>query len=161
MVLVPVTVNPPEPVVFNEIPLDVPLDEMLWKVSPLPPMVVAFTFSAVAAELLIELPVPCTVTVPPPVALKPVPLVVVMASPPLVKLMVAPVLEVRLTPVELPELILFVEPLKFTMAPPLLLPTVMPVPPPEELMFPVNATEPPVREVTLTAEPAVLVMAPL
>ena len=48
------------------------------------------------------LPVPVTLTVPPPVATKPVPLVASMSRPPPVKLMVAPVLSVRLTAVDVP-----------------------------------------------------------
>ena len=57
------------------------------------------------AELMV-LPVPCTVTVPPPVALKPTPDVVVMSRPlppdVALKLIVAPVLLARLTAVLAP-----------------------------------------------------------
>ncbi len=44
----PVTMKrPDEPVLFSTIPFDAPLAEMLWNVSPLAPMVVLATFSAV------------------------------------------------------------------------------------------------------------------
>ena len=75
---------------------------MLWNVSPLAPMVVLATFSAVPVVVAIVLTVPVTLTVPPPVAWNPPPLVASMSSPPPVKLMVAPVLLVRLTAVAVP-----------------------------------------------------------
>src|SRR5215471_8457185 len=102
----PVTVSPPlVPVLFRTMPLTgsvapvvlVP-EEMLWKVRPLAPIVVFATLSAVALTELIELPLPVTLIVPPPVALKPMPVVVEIASPPPLKLMVPPVLPVRLIP---------------------------------------------------------------
>jgi len=65
--------------------------------------------------------------VPPPVALKPTPVVVSMSSPPPVKLIVAPVLLLRVT-AALPELFkALLVPLKFTV-PPLQAETLMPVP---------------------------------
>ena len=70
-------------------------DEMLWNVRSAAPIVVLATLSAVPVVEVMVLPEPCTVTVPPPVALKPVPLVVVMSRPlppAALKLMVAPVL---------------------------------------------------------------------
>src|SRR5215469_11232444 len=102
----PVTVNPPlVPVLFKMMPLTgsvapvvlVP-EEMLWKVRPLAPIVVFATLSAVALTEAIELPVPVTLIVPPPVALKPMLLVVEIARLPPVKSMVPPVLPVRLIP---------------------------------------------------------------
>src|SRR5260370_36857636 len=63
-------------------------EEMLWKLRPLAPIVVFVTLSAVALTELIELPLPCTLIVPPPVALKPTPVVVLITSPPPVKLTV-------------------------------------------------------------------------
>ena len=65
-------------------------------------MFVLATFSAVPVVVAIVLTVPVTLTVPPPVATKPLPLVASMSSPPPVKLMVAPVLLVRLTAVDVP-----------------------------------------------------------
>jgi hypothetical protein len=56
--------------------------EMLWNVSPLAPMVVLATFSAVALVELMLLPEPVTFTIPPPVATKPLPVVVSMSRPP-------------------------------------------------------------------------------
>ena len=44
----PVTINAPAaPVVFSTMPFGAPFAEMLWNVSPLAPMVVLATFSAV------------------------------------------------------------------------------------------------------------------
>ncbi len=62
-------------------PFTAPLAEMLWNVTLLAPIVVLATLSAVPVPELMVLPVPCTVTVPPPVARKPVPEVVVMSRP--------------------------------------------------------------------------------
>ena len=92
-----------------------------------------FRFTAFAAVVVIVLPVPCTVTVPPPVALNPVPLVVLMASPPPVKLMVVPVLLVRLTAVLTPVFRLFDAPENVLVPPPQFC-TRIPVP--VEVMFP-------------------------
>ncbi|HEX9953298.1 MAG TPA: hypothetical protein VGB53_16120 [Rubricoccaceae bacterium] len=69
-----------------------PFAEMLRKVRPPAPINVFTTLSATPPAAVIVLafvPVP-TVTAPPPVALKPVPVVVVIASPPPVKLTAAP-----------------------------------------------------------------------
>src|SRR5688500_6124103 len=66
----PVTVNPPfDPVVFSTMPFVAPFEEMLRNVSPLAPMVVFDTFRAVPLVDVMVLPLPVTVTVPPPVAL--------------------------------------------------------------------------------------------
>ena len=54
------------------IPLTAPFDEILRKVKPLGPIVVALTLSAVPVVLMMVLVAPVIVTVPPPVALKPV-----------------------------------------------------------------------------------------
>ena len=54
-------------------PLTAPLAEMLWNVRSSAPMVVLATLSAVPVPDVMVLPAPCTVTVPPPVALKPMP----------------------------------------------------------------------------------------
>ena len=73
----PVIVSPPlDPVLLSTMPLTAPLAEMLWKVTSDAPMVVLAMLSAVPVPELMVLPAPCTVTVPPPVALKPVPVVV-------------------------------------------------------------------------------------
>src|SRR5262249_28728592 len=71
--------------------------EIHWNVSPLAPIVVFATFRAVPLVVLIVLPVPWTVTVPPPVTPIPAPVVVWTTNPPPVKLIVAPVLLVRVT----------------------------------------------------------------
>jgi hypothetical protein len=65
-------------------PLAAPSAAMLLKVRPFDPMVVLATFRAVpvvVSMVLAFVPV-CTVTVPPPVALKPAPLAVSSASAP-------------------------------------------------------------------------------
>ena len=77
---VPVTVNAPLPVVFRLIPLTGPLAEMLRNVSPLAPMVVLATLSAVPVVVVsVFTNAPAaglhgfsshTLTVPPPVAVK-------------------------------------------------------------------------------------------
>lgn len=71
-----VTSRPPEPVLFNTMPLAgsaaavlLPA-EMLSKMRLLAPMVVLSTLSAVAEVLSMVLCEPVTVTIPPPVALK-------------------------------------------------------------------------------------------
>src|SRR5438132_11833130 len=104
--------------------------EMLRNVSPPDPMVVFTTFSAVPVSAVIVLAFAPVVTpiVPPPVALKPTPLVVVICKPPPAKLIVAPVLLVTLTAVLEPVVNVFVPPLNVRV-PPVLLPSVMPVPP--------------------------------
>ena len=100
---VPVTVRPAlAPVPLRTMPFGAPLAEMLWNVIPLAPMVVLATFSAVPVVVAIVLAVPVTLTVPPPVAWNPPPLVASMSSPPPVKLIVAPVLSVRMTAVAVP-----------------------------------------------------------
>ena len=64
----PVTVRPPElPVLASMMPGLAPLDEMLWNVRPLEPMVVLST-SRRRGGVVSVLPVPVAVTVPPPVA---------------------------------------------------------------------------------------------
>ena len=75
--------SPPlDPVLLSTMPLrSAPLAEMLWNVTSAAPMVVLAMLSAVPVPELMVLPAPCTVTVPPPVALKPVPEVVVMSRP--------------------------------------------------------------------------------
>src|SRR5262245_18967563 len=80
-------------------PFMAPLAEMLLNVSPLAPMDVLATFSAVPVVELMVLFAPVTFTVPPPVALNPAPLVVVIARLPLLNVIVPPVLLVRLTAV--------------------------------------------------------------
>jgi hypothetical protein len=89
-----------------------------------------------------------TTTVPPPVALKPMPLVVVMSRPlpPALKLTVAPVLLVRLTPFPV-VLAIVVWPVKLiVLVPVLLLATRMPPPASApSVMLPEIATVPPVR----------------
>ncbi len=89
---------------------------MLRKVNPLAPMVVSVTLSAVPVVLLMVLgftPV-VTLTVPPPVALKPMPLVVSISSPTPLKLIVPPSLLSRLTAVSALVFNVLVPPLKFT-----------------------------------------------
>src|SRR5215468_259063 len=95
-------------------PLDAPLAEMLRNVTPLAPIVVLAMFTpvpVVVETVLLFAPV-VTATVPPPVAVKPVPLVVVIANPPLEKLIVAPELLVSVTAVLAPVLNDLVAPLK-------------------------------------------------
>ena len=125
----PVTVSPPAPVAFKMMPLAAPLDAMLRKVSPPAPMVVLTTLSAVPLvdAIVFGLAPVVTPIVPPPVALKPAPLVVVIASPPPVKLIVAPVLLLTFTAGFTPVLSVFVAPLK-AMVPLVLFCTRMPRP---------------------------------
>src|SRR6266478_5408705 len=93
VVVEPTTVRPPlVPVVLRTMPLVAPLAEILRNVRPEPPIVVLATFSAVPVVDVIVLAVPVTVTVPPPVAAKPAPLVVLTARLPLTKSNVVPVL---------------------------------------------------------------------
>ena len=132
VVPVPVTVRPPvEPVVFSTMPLAgsaaavlLPA-EMLRKFRSPAPMVVFATFSAMADVLLRVLPAPVTWIVPPPVAVKPVPVLLAITSPPLLKLMVAPALLLRLTAVLAPVL-RFLLGLSKAMVPPLEFCTRMP-----------------------------------
>src|SRR5437870_13479571 len=63
---------------------------MCWKFRPLAPMFVFATFSAVPVVEEIPLFDPVTLTVPPPVALKPAPEVVMMVRLPLLKVIVWP-----------------------------------------------------------------------
>lgn len=112
----PRILSPPKlgvvPVLFSTMPLVAPLDEMLRNSRLFVPMLVLTTFSAVPVVVLMVfgfVPV-VTVTVPPPVAVNPVPLVVSMSNPPPVKLMVAPVLVLRFTAVFAPVLSVFVPP---------------------------------------------------
>src|SRR4051812_6858716 len=68
---VPVTVSPPlDPVVLSTIPLGAPFADMLRNVSPLPPIVVFATLSAVPVVVASVLVAPVTFAVPPLVALK-------------------------------------------------------------------------------------------
>src|SRR5262249_42646084 len=94
-------------------PLDAPLAEMLRNVAPLAPIVVLtmFTPGPVVVEAVLLFAPVVTATVPPPVAVKPVPLVVVIAKPPLEKLIVAPALLVRETAVLAPVLKVLLAPL--------------------------------------------------
>src|SRR5205085_11471680 len=121
----PVTVRRPlEPVPFNTIPLAPPFAEMCSKVSPLAPMFVLDTFRAVPVVESIVLAEPVTLTVPPPVALKPAPLVVSMLRPPPLKVIVWPE-PVDENAVDAPVLSVFVEPLN-VVDPPALPDLVMP-----------------------------------
>ena len=98
---VPVTVSPPEdPVLERLIPSAAPLAEMLWKLSPLAPIVVAEMLRVVAVVVVRVLPVPVVVMVPPPVAVN-AGLVAVLAAILAVKLMVAPVFEASVMPLPL------------------------------------------------------------
>src|SRR4051794_7628100 len=134
----PVTVKAPAPVVSSVIPLFVPpVDEMLRKVNPVPPIVVFCTISGepdvVVSVLTIVVLFWVTLTVPPLVAVKAALAPVERTRPP-EKLMVPLSLLSRLTPV-----------------------------PPVLVTAPVNWTRPGVpvlRLVTSTARPAALVMVP-
>ena len=144
-------------------PLAEPLEEIESKFR-LPAVIPAVsTFSAVPVPVVIELPVPPTVTVP-FVALNPVPLVVSMSRPPFVN-------EMRCPPAGLP----FAAPTTAFDAPvlrtfdapenvvdPALLPlTTMPPPAsPESAMLPENVTPPPSRPVTSTDWPDPSLIAP-
>src|SRR5580765_7717438 len=100
---VPVTVRPPlVPVVLSTIPSAAPFDEMLLKFSPLAPIVVFATFSAVPVVVASVLFDPVTLTVPPPVALNAVFAPVEAMTPP-VRLIVAPVLLLRMIPLPVDE----------------------------------------------------------
>src|SRR5262245_33219326 len=128
VVPVPVTINPPlEPVVLSTMPLVAPLAEMSWNVTLLAPMLVLAMLRAVPVVEVMLLLEPMTLTVPPPVAEKPVPLVLSISSPPLLKLMVAPVLLESETAVDAPVFSVLVPPEK-SIVPPVLLLTVMPPP---------------------------------
>ncbi|MCG8404198.1 MAG: hypothetical protein MI923_03260 [Phycisphaerales bacterium] len=72
----PVTVNPPpvSPVLNREMPLMAPSQDTLWNVTPLVPMVVFAMLTPVPVAVLTVFAGPCTVIVPPAVALKPMPL---------------------------------------------------------------------------------------
>ena len=98
----PVTVSPAAaPVLLSTIPFAPPFAEMLRNVSPLAPIVVWVTLTAVPVVVAIVFAAPVTLTVPPLVAAGPGPVAVKPALPPVesvrppVKLMVAPVLLVR------------------------------------------------------------------
>ena len=84
----PVIVSPPKlPVLMSTIPFtgsappSLLPEETLWKSKALEPMVVPLTLSAVALGELMVLLLSCTVTVPPPLALNPVPVAVTMSRP--------------------------------------------------------------------------------
>ena len=65
----PVTVSPAVlPVLLSTIPFAPPFAEMLRNVTPLAPIVVLATFSAVPVVVVSVLSGPSTLTVPPPVA---------------------------------------------------------------------------------------------
>ena len=70
----PVIVSPPlAPVLLSTMPFDGAVGRDALEGHIAAPMVVLATLSAVPVPELMVLPVPCTVTVPPPVALKPMP----------------------------------------------------------------------------------------
>src|SRR5215471_7277764 len=107
---VPVTVRLPAPVALSAIPLAAPFDEMVRNVSPLVPIVVLATFSAVPVVVVSVLAtaVPVmhgfssqTLTVPPLVALNAVFAPVDRTRPP-EKVIVPLSLLSRLTPVPVP-----------------------------------------------------------
>ena len=87
-----------EPVLFSTMPLAAPFEETLRKVSPVAPMVVLATLSAVPVVVASVFAEPVTLTVPPPVALNAL-LAPALAVTPPVTLIVVPVLELRLMPV--------------------------------------------------------------
>ena len=93
----PVTVKLPAPVLFDTMPLVAPLAEMLRNVSPLAPIVVLATLSAVAVVVVMVLPLPVALIVPPPVAEKPAFVPVLIVSVPL-RLIVALVLPLSVIP---------------------------------------------------------------
>ena len=128
MVPTPVMVKPAvDPVVFNEIPFAALLEEIDWKTNPPAPIVELARLKAVAAELLMVLTAPVTITVAdPPVAIKPAPEVVVIANPPLEKLMVVPALFTRLTAGLEPVLRLLLVPENRMVPPPILPDTFIP-----------------------------------
>ena len=80
-------------------------------------MVVLETFNAVPVVDVIEFPVPVTLMVPPPVALKPVPEVTSISRPPLLKFAVVPALPVNDTAVFAPVFKVFVVPAKLILTP--------------------------------------------
>src|SRR5262245_11839252 len=135
---VPVTVRPPlvgpVPVPLSTMPLAgsgatvLFPDEMLWKVRPVDAMLVLVTLRAVAdvESIVLGLVPVVTVTVPPPVALKPAPLVVSMSRPPPLNVMVWPE-PVDEKAAEAPVLSVFVVPLN-VVEPPVLPDMVMPPP---------------------------------
>ncbi len=96
----PVTVKLPAPVPLSTMPFVEPFAAILLKVTPLPPMVVLVILTAVPVVVAIVLFAPVTLTVPPPVAEKPLPETPVMVM--LLKLKMPPVLLVRLTPLAAP-----------------------------------------------------------
>src|SRR5689334_19234748 len=150
----PVTTRLPlAPVVSKTIPLAAPFDEMLWNVSPLAPMFVLETVSAVPVVVSIVFAVPVTLTVPPPVALKPAPEVVSMLRPPLLKVIVCPE-PVDENAADAPVLSVFVVPLN-VVEPPVLPDIVMPPPASfVSLMWPESEIDPPVRPVMSAVFPA-------
>jgi hypothetical protein len=155
----PLNVPPLTPVRLIASAATVPVDCSVAKVAPLPPMIMPFQFRiwpvAVCTELL-----PVTLTVPPPVALKPMPDVVVIARPP-VKLNVAPVLLVRST--ALLTLVVSVTAPPKAIVPPELLVATMPGPPSLRVIVLAasKVTEPPPMPWMLTTLPPGLVMSTL
>src|SRR5216683_4836973 len=133
----PVTCRPPlAPVVSKMTPVallfDALPDEMLWKVMWLAPMLVLTMLRPVPEVLLIVFglaPV-VTLTVPPPVALKPVPAPVSMSRPPPLKVIVVPaLLPLIVTAVLAPVFSVLVVPLRVTAPLPVLFATRTPLPP--------------------------------
>ena len=157
----PVMTRPPlAPVLFSTTPLTAPLLLADWKVTLLAEIVVLAMLIAAPVVLVTELPLPCTLTVPPPAALKPVPVVVAIARPPLMKLMVAPVLEVNVTAADAPVLSALLAPLKLTL-PAFRLSTSTPVQVPVQLRLPLSVTVPPAAPLIWTSLPALaLVIVP-
>ena len=151
----PVTVSPPlVPVLFSTMPFAAPLAEMLWNVrSPLPMLVLTTLSAPPGPELMLLLCAPVgssTVTVPPPVASKPVPPAVVISRPVLAALVLlklsatfAP-LTSKFTPVALPVLS-ETEWVKVTVVLPVFEDTSIPPPlPPASVTAPLKVFVPPV-----------------
>src|SRR4051794_16791039 len=108
----PVTVRDAfAPVLFSRIPPPEPLDEIRWNVSGVAPTFVPETVSARPAPVSIVFPLPLTTTVPPPVALKPAPLVVEITSGPPLKV-IAGAVPVELNAAPAPVLSVLVAPEK-------------------------------------------------
>src|SRR5438270_4080563 len=144
---------PLAPVVLSTIPLAAPFAEMLLKFRPLAPIVVFATFRAVPVVESIVLAEPVTLTVPPPVALKPAPEVVSMFRPPLLNVIVWPE-PVDENAADAPVLSVFVEPLN-VVEPPVFPDIVMPPPASfVSLMSPESEIAPPVRPVMSAVFPA-------
>src|SRR5207244_2741895 len=129
------------PVVLSTMPgFEPPFEEILWKVSPLAPMVVLVTLRAepVVESIVLLEPVTLTATAP-LMALKPVPEVVSIFSPPFEKVIVALSLLSSVTAVLVPVLRFLVPLLKLmvVVVPLVLFCTLMPVHPDEQFRLPV------------------------